>query len=357
MKILVAGDYRFDIYEESMCSALENLGHSVDRFSFGSFFNNFQLRRINLDDFFLKIQNRFIIGPAVRRLNSDFIKRIVNRQPEIIVVNRGTHLMPDTLRVIWSISKGPFVIGINNDDPFSNDQSKLLWRHFIKGLPFYHLALAYRQLNIEDFHRAGCSEVRLLRPWFDPKLHHRVKLDCQDRRRFESDVVFIGHFEADGRLDCLEAIAQAGFRLRLFGTGWDRAVAKSDLLRHLAPITPARGMDYNRALCGARIALCFLSKLNRDTYTRRCFEIPATGTLLLSEFSADLARMFKEGVEADFFRNKEELIAKVSMYLGHEENRVAVAAAGLGRVWHDQHHAVGRMQQVLDWYRELRSVG
>jgi spore maturation protein CgeB len=102
-------------------------------------------------------------------------------------------------------------------------------------------------------------------------------------------------------------------------------------------------------LCGARIALCFLSKLNRDTYTRRCFEIPASGTLLLSEYSDDLAGMFREGVEADYFRSPEEMIEKIRCYLDDDALRRRVAAAGRLRVVDDGHDVVSRMAQVIGW--------
>ena len=101
------------------------------------------------------------------------------------------------------------------------------------------------------------------------------------------------------------------------------------------------------------MALCFLSKLNRDTYTRRCFEIPATGTLMLSEHTDDLASLYKEGEEADFFRTREELIEKLKLYFGNEPLRQTVAANGYQRVMADGHDVVSRMEQVLAWVAEI----
>lgn len=105
---------------------------------------------------------------------------------------------------------------------------------------------------------------------------------------------------------------------------------------------------------GAKIALCFLSRLNRDTYTRRCFEIPATVTMLLSEYSSDLATLYQEGVEADFFRSKEELIQKLDFYIGNDQIRKSVAEAGYRSVMKDGHDVVSRMKQVLSWISQYR---
>ena len=80
------------------------------------------------------------------------------------------------------------------------------------------------------------------------------------------------------------------------GVGYQRAE-----YGYFAPIEPVFGDDYAKALCGAKVCLAFLSKLNRDSYTRRCFEIPACGNVMLAERTADLCRMFKEDEEACFF--------------------------------------------------------
>jgi spore maturation protein CgeB len=115
------------------------------------------------------------------------------------------------------------------------------------------------------------------------------------------------------------------------------------------------GANYNRALCGAKVALCFLSKLNRDTYTRRCFEIPATKTLMLSEYSDDLALLYLEGVEVDYFRNKNELIQKIKQYVDSAADRSRVAQGGFDKVHSAGHDIDSRIKIMLDRIEEIRT--
>jgi len=129
---------------------------------------------------------------------------------------------------------------------------------------------------------------------------------------------------------------------------------ESPYLHHLVPLQLAWGDDYNKALCGAKVALCFMSKLNKDTYTRRCFEIPATKTVLLSEHSDELEILYRAGIEADFFKSKEELISKLHRYVDNVTLCESVAVAGYQRVVIDGHDVVSRMRQVLDWTGQLK---
>ncbi len=48
----------------------------------------------------------------------------------------------------------------------------------------------------------------------------------------------------------------------------------------------------------------FLSKINKDSYTRRNFEIPAMKKVLLSEYSSELSNMFIEDKEMVFLETK-----------------------------------------------------
>ena len=357
MKILVAGDWHSELHEEAVSHALEILGHTVKRFAWHGYFDvtehTVASRLLNL---WCKAQNKYLWGGRVNRLNRDLVDLAKRVQPDAVFIYRGTHVFPQTLRALRAVVPGVVLVGYNNDDPFAPGHVPGLWRHFIPGLPELDLALAYRHANLEDFRRAGARRVELLRSWYIPERNHPVELSAKERERFGCDVVFIGHYEPDSRLACLEEVVKRGWQLRLFGhvKGWRRALESSPWLRHLNPVNTVWDDDYNRALNGARIALCFLSKLNRDTYTRRCFEIPASGALMISQYSPDLAGMFFPEREADYFDSPQELGDKLDFYLRDEVLRTQVAEAGRARVLTDRHDVVSRMQQVVKWVKEIR---
>jgi spore maturation protein CgeB len=159
--------------------------------------------------------------------------------------------------------------------------------------------------------------------------------------------VFAGHHEDDGRTEMLEAVIEAGLDLRIYGPEWEGAFRKSAILQRLSPPQYLGNESYNLVLNASKIVICFLSTLNRDTYTRRCFEVPAAGAFLLSQYSGDLATLFTEGKEIAFFRNAAELVEKIRHYLAHDDERRAIARAGRERVQRDGHDVVGRMREML----------
>lgn len=360
MRILVAGDGHSELHEQPVLETFRALGHDARGFLWHGYFRppaGALARRLLWP--FYRAQDKFVRGPMVSRLNRDLVRLAAEFRPELLFVYRGTHVTATALRSIRSLVPGISIAGYNNDDPFGPGQPGYRWRHFLDCLPEYDIALAYRHHNLDDFTRHGARRVRLLRSWFIPERNHPVRLAPQDSEQFASDVVFAGHYENDGRVELLEAVARQGWRLRLFGPAnyWNPVLARSVVLRHLRPVRQVWGEEYNKALCGAKVALCFFSRLNRDTYTRRCFEIPATGTLMLSEYSDDLASLFAEGLEADYFRSKEEMLAKLAHYIGDDARRHAIAAAGMARVSADGHDIRSRLRELLDWMTTAGLLG
>ena len=358
MKILVAGDWHSELHEAAAAHALEMLGHTVTRFAWHHYFSvagdSMATRLISL---WRRAQNKYLWGGRMERLNRDLIDLAQRVQPEAVFIYRGTHIYLNTLRGLRATVPGVVLVGYNNDDPFAAGHVAGLWRHFIAGLPELDLALAYRHANLQDFRRAGARRVELLRSWYIPERNRPVALSEEERERFACDVVFIGHYEADIRLACLEAAVGAGYQVRLYGPPyeWESVLRPHPVLSRLLPVRLVWGEEYNRALCGAKVALVFLSKLNRDTYTRRSFEIPATGTLMLSEHTEDLARLFQPDSEALYFRSISEFIGQLNWVMGDAEKRSAIAKAGLSRVQEDRHDVVARMENLVGWISEIRS--
>lgn len=357
MKILVAGDWHSELHEEAVAHALESLGHTVQRFAWHGYFSvTGRSAAARLVRLWRRAQNKYLWGGQVNRLNHDLIKLTRRTQPDAIFIYRGTHLFPETLRGLREAAPGVVLIGYNNDDPFAPGHVLGMWRHFIAGLPELDLALAYRHANLEDFRRAGARRVELLRSWYIPERNHPAELSADERERFGCDVVFIGHYEPDMRLACLEAAVNAGLHLRLYGPPyeWEPVLEKHPVLSRLLPVRLVWGDEYNLALCGAKVALVFLSKLNRDTYTRRSFEIPATGVLMLSEYTNDLASLFRPGREALYFKSVPEFIGQLKMVMDDDGKRSNIASAGLARVQADRHHVVARMEILMNRISEIR---
>lgn len=346
MKVLIVGNWHSDIHEEVIYQAFKKLNHNVFRFTWNQYFN-VQGNNNFLSVISNKAQRKYMIGPIMYRINHDLLTYSRQISPDVIFIYRGTHILQKTLAKIHQEIK-TFILGYNNDDPFSQKYSGWEWRHFTKCIPEYDLTLSYRKLNIKDYWEAGAKNVRLLRSWFVPEQNYPVKLSKEEIKRFGCDVVFIGHYEDDGRKELLEDIVKNGIDLKIYGPGWEKVTWNEKLPDNIFPIKAVRGSDYNKALNAAKIALCFFSRLNRDSYTRRCFEIPASGTLLLSEHSEDMESLYEEGKEAAFFRNSSELIRKINLYLSDNSLRTLVASRGRDRAIKDGYDVVSRVKQVAE---------
>jgi len=349
MRVLVVGDWHSHLHEEAVYQALKQLGHEVNKFSWHQYFESSGIIGQILGPY-LKAQNKYMLGPVVNKLNRDLVNQVELQQPEMVFIYRGTHIYPSTLSKLGKVVPNAVLVGYNNDDPFAPDYPKWKWRHFLSSIQKYDLLLAYRHHNLEDFKQAGANRVELLRSWFISERNFPVELTAEEKRLFACDVVFVGHYEDDGRLEYLEEIVRNGWSLRIFGPGyeWDDVLRRSNILKQYAPVRLVWGNDYNLALCGASIALCFLSKLNRDTYTRRCFEIPASKTVLVSEYSDDLSCLFTDDKEAVFFSDLKQMRDRIEVLLADKLKMKNIAEAGYKRVIDDGHDNVSRMKYVMN---------
>lgn len=343
MKIMIVGAWAWPQYEEAFARGLRESGIEVSALPTSNFFKGF-LGRIQ--------QAIPLPGTVMLRLNHAVIAAAKVQKPGLVLFWRPTHILPKTIRQLASM--GVQTASYNNDDPFGPKvhgnvpwHHHFLWHWYIKCLTLFNYNFFYREINCAEAKAVGAKHAEVLLPYFMPWQDRPVQPNEAERQRFETDVVFVGHHEPDGREDSIRALVNAGINVKLWGGRyWSRAVL-GDLYDRLAPIVPAEGDAYAKALCGAKVCLCFLSKLNRDTYTRRCFEIPACGQVMLAERTDDLMQFFKEDDEACFFSSPEELVRKARWLIHNHDVRERIAQAGLRRVWADGHDVTSRARQFL----------
>jgi spore maturation protein CgeB len=349
VKIVIAGIWQWGQYEEAFAAALFELGHEVTPFRTSGFFNGFlgkQQAAIPL------------VGFAFLRLNRELLKLVKREKPDILLLWQCIHLLPATIKSINSM--GVKTVSYNNDDPFGPKahgnvpwHHHLVWFWYLRSLKHCQYNFFYRQVNVVEAQAVGAHHAAVLKPYFIPWKDHPAVLSEDEIKRFGCDVVFVGHYEPDERVKHLRALVKTGLSVKLFGGSYWTPEVLGDLYSYFAPIVPAQGENYAKALCGAKVCLVFLSKLNRDSYTRRCFEIPACGRVMLAERTAALLEMFVEDKEACFFSNSEELVSKAKWLVENPEIAAQIAQAGLKRVWVDGHDVKSRAAEFLfDLHRD-----
>ena len=338
MKVLVVGNGASSIHECAVEEAFKVLGCHVDVLYWYSYFESKNLFR----KFLLRFQNKYLIGGSVRKINIDLIKLAIEKKPKLIFIYRGTHIYRKTIKRIKNELSDVVVFGYNNDDPFSKGNQCWVFRHFLKSIDSYDLVFSYRKHNIADYISYGAKKVEILMPWYLPQYSSEGK---STNSPYKYDVIFIGHYEDDQRIAYLKAVSESNLSSGIFGPDWDRC-PKYNWLERYDPIYPVHGASYHRALQSARVALCFLSTLNRDVYTRRCFEIPALGVFLLCQYSKELADIFRDGIDVVFFYSPNDMMEKLYFYLAHEELRNKIALSGMTRVRSEGHDVVSRMVYV-----------
>jgi spore maturation protein CgeB len=257
VKIMIVGAWAWSQYEEAFSRGLRENGVEVSALSVSHFFKGFSGR----------IQKKIPLpGPVMLQLNRAVITSVKAQKPDLVLFWRPTHVLPKTIRQLTSM--GMHTASYNNDDPFGPKahgnvpwHHHFLWHWYIKCLPLFNYNFFYRKINCTEAKAHDARHADVLLPYFMPWKDRPVQLTTAEKQRFETDVVFVGHHEPDGREESIRSLVSASIRVKLWGGHYWSSAVLGDLFDHLSPIVPAEGDEYGKALCGAKICLCFLSKL------------------------------------------------------------------------------------------------
>ena len=349
-KILIVSDGHGEIYGRAFFSGFKSHGYHVDEFTWNKYFSyNSKGGSVSkLHSFIARLQDRFLIGTPLTVINIGLYDKCIDFKPDLIFIYRGTHILPKTIKKIKGAIKCK-VFAYNNDDPFSTKHKAYIWRHYINSITLYDHVFAYRYSNISKYKSIGCDKVTMLRSHYDKDRNYPIK--NISNRKYMCDVIFLGHFENDGRDQLLKLLVDKCINVKIYGTQWEKSEYYKFFKDQCNEIIPIYGEDYNLAINCAKIALVFLSKINSDTYTRRSFEIPATQTMMMSEYSKDLAEnLFTQGIEAEYFHNKDELLNKIDYYLSHTDEIGKIGIRGYNKLISSGHELSNRIEQIMDVY-------
>lgn len=292
--------------------------------------------------------------PMVRRYSRqlrEFLGTYRGPTPDLVLVCKGQYLTPDRVREVKDRT-GAVLFNWQTDDYFSPTLSS---QHAIDSIPLYDCIFVHARANAEGLRRAGARRVEYLPLGADPGLYHPI--DEAARPVYQTDVLYMGIRRRD-REETLSRLVADGcsYRLQVRGGHWTRVSRRSPLYPHVVgEMVPWK--EYPHVLRCAKVSIALLTRF--DTGVRvaplRIFEIAATGGFLLAERgNGEIAEFFDEGKEMACFADVEEMRDKIEYFLGHDEERRAIALAGQRRAVAEDYFYTSRMQRMLDVYREIR---
>jgi hypothetical protein len=336
MKIVIVGSYKYEMYAPAFSSGFKQLGHDVIDIDYEQFLMKNKCLFSSLHN---RLQDRYHFGLMMRKYNKAIIDAVLVNNPDFVFFYRCYHVWPRTMRMIKNKS---LLISYNNDDPFSGRPSDFYYRFHLNCASCCDVNFVYRKKNLIDYSKIGITNTRLLLPYYLSWQNKPIRCDK------DIPIAFIGHFENDGRDYTIKKMIEAGIPIRVYGREyrWEESAIYNEIKDVL--YAGVRGEKYNELLNRCKIVLVFLSQMNHDTYTRRCFEIPATSSMMMAPYTDELNDLFKEGEEAVYYRNDEELIKKCKFYLENEDNINIIASNGFKRLIRLGGNEMDRCSEIID---------
>jgi spore maturation protein CgeB len=285
------------------------------------------------------MRHRSARGTVVARLNRAVTAAAHTEEYDWIWIDKGVWLSYETLTSIARPGRQLL--------HYAGDPMLLFHRtsQFVSAIPAYDVLITTKSYEIEGYRHLGGRRIICLLHGYDARLYRPKVVDPEKRSILNSDVCFVGHFEPHYRGRVLAA-SHTGADVAVWGQ-WQRAARMSHRLREIVRGPGVWGEDYVDALNSTKIGLGLLTRLAPDSSTTRSFEIPACGTFLLAERSAEHIKLFEEGREAEFFDSGGEMQEKIDWYLTHESERRQIAAAGRARCVRAGYSYLERMRAAI----------
>ena len=301
--------------------ALEKIAHRIDAVNTST--------KINL--WFRIVYHLFLYGlpirlPDLKKVNKKIIKRIKACDYDIVWIDKGIVVFPETLTEIKKQSPNIKIVSYSPDNmALRHNQSQ----QYLECIPLYDYIITNKSYIIEEMKKLGAKNVTFVNNSYSEDFHRIYELSEAERNELGGDVGFIGFWEEE-RCKSILYLVDHGVRVKVFGDAkWNKYANYSPNLTIMGRFLGDE--DYCKSLHAFRISLCFLRKMNFDKQTTRSVEIPACGGFMMAERTDEHLNLFKENKEAVYFSSNEELLEKCLYYLNNEEERAVIAQKGRDR--------------------------
>lgn len=328
-------------------SALAELGHLVEVFEAPEFYASFQALkglRVTSD------RLQYLENSYLQVVSQAILAKVETFEPDLVLALAQAPLSIQALKRLKRDGVATAMWFVEDFRLFT------YWQAFAAHYDFF--AVIQKGEFFTQLQQIGVENTLYLPLAAQPDVHQRLELSSVDRRKFGSDVSFMGAGYPNRRMAFRDLVR---FDFKLWGTDWDG----DSILMPYVQMAGARvsSEDCVRIFNATKVNINLHSSIQAkdlvtggDFVNPRTFEVAACGAFQLVDRRGLMAELFAtEGEEAELavFATMDELLPRIEHYLAHPEERIAIAKRGQARVL-AEHTYAARMRALLEFVAERR---
>ncbi len=308
----------------SCARALKELGCNVFCFNSGI--------ESRMDSFFFKPVNKIIRAGGFKNIdisrdsprnNQNYRQALLEKavrefRPDILFVLRGNGFDGDYITYLKEEYK------INKTSGWWVKGPKWFDRMHLESKAYDHYFCIHRERYAD---KSGISYLPVLAV---DSYNYRL-LYSHGQRPSRHEVVFVGGWY-QRRQELLEGLK--GVRVSVYGPKWRRRNYFNPRIYRMVKGSYIWGEDlialYNTTKISLNISAWDTGNFSGLNF--RVMDVPTCGSFLMTDYSDDLREYFRLGRDIETFRDKDELIDKVSYYLKNDHERERIALNGYEKV-------------------------
>ena len=303
-----------------------------------------------------KVLRRLFGGVWVDDYNRAILRQGDSSAFDFILVYKGKLLKPQTLSRLRDFGKPLF--NFYPDVSFQDHGPNIP-----SALHLYDCVFTTKSFHGErERSMFGITNLEHVRHGFDPEVHRPIALSSTLAHHYTCDVSFVGCWSPEKEERLLYLLRRVnGMDVRVFGTGWNYASA--DLKKRLGPKLKSGvfGDELGVVYTASKVNLGLLSHGRsdpsvRDQITARTFQIPATGSFMLHEDTAEVRSIFAEGSEVLLFGDDQELMEKLNVAVKDADLRRRISQKGYERCIREPYDYSDAALRILRYFETTRAT-
>lgn len=255
-------------------------------------------------------------------------------RPSLVLVVKGGPITPGLIRRVKARVDTLF-LNVFPDNP--------LWMLPFECVEAYDLFFTKERYALRALQAVGLTNLHYLPLYCVPEMHHPVTLTVEEERTLASPAAFVGsHYPYRERF----VRELAGYPLRLWGAGWQRAA--SPAVRSMVAGGPVWGRAKLAVYSGATLSLNHHHPMNDIVgVNSRAFELAASGACQVVDLKDELPQLFTPGQEVLAYRDLAELRRLLDYHLAHPDEAREIGQAALKRAL-GEHTLRHRVEEIID---------